>query len=130
LLKKSNPKQLTSYVDQYKWANFLLHPARYEAAGIVCGEAAAFGVPTITNSVGGLATTGKEGISGVVLQAGSPAAEYARVIEHYINNPDEYRNLCKSTRDRYEQQLNWPTAVNRIISRMEKVINSQNELSS
>jgi len=125
-MQKSDPEQLTKYADQYKWAHILLHPARYEAAGIVCGEAAAFGVPTITNSVGGLATTVKEGISGVVLPAGSPPEEYARVIEHYINHPDEYKNLCKTTRDRYEKELNWPTAVNRIIKRMRKVTNSQN----
>ncbi|MCE5208400.1 MAG: glycosyltransferase family 4 protein, partial [Chloroflexi bacterium] len=67
LYNKTIPEQLQGYVANYQWANFLIHPARFEAAGIVPAEAAAFGVPTITNNVGGLATTVADRVSGVVL---------------------------------------------------------------
>ena len=124
-LHKGDPKQLAKYTDQYKWADFLLHPARYEAAGIVCGEAAAFGIPTITNSIGGLATTVEDGVSGVVLPVGSKPDEYTKVIEYYINHDEEYRKLCISTRNRYEKELNWTKAVNRIVARMEQILDSR-----
>ena len=90
LYKKDDPLQRSEYLKQFQWADFLIHPARYEAAGIVCGEAAAFGVPTITNAIGGLATTVENGVSGIVLPALSPAEEYVKVIEHFLKEPAEY----------------------------------------
>ena len=114
LFKKDDPAQRKEYLAQYAWADFLIHPARYEAAGIVCGEAAAFGVPTITNAIGGLATTVEHGVSGVVLPKISPAEEYARVIRHYVEHPQEYLSLRCNTHERYESVLNWDSAGDRI----------------
>ena len=69
--KKNDPDQLKQYLDLYRKANILIHPALFEPAGIVAAEAAAFGTPTITNDVGGLATTVADGESGIVLPAGA-----------------------------------------------------------
>ncbi len=107
LYNKTRPEELQAYADNYRWANFLLHPARFEAAGIAPAEAAAFGVPTLTNNVGGLATTVADGVSGVVLPKHSPASEYARVCRQYAADPAAYRQLCLSTRRRYDRELNW-----------------------
>lgn len=107
LYNKTIPEQLQRYADNYRWANFLLHPARFEAAGIVPAEAAAFGVPTLTNNVGGLASTVADGVSGVVLPKHSPAEGYVRVLQDFTRDPAAYRRLCLSTRQRYETELNW-----------------------
>lgn len=104
--RKSDPAQLENYVDWYKWANLLLHPARFEAAGIVPSEAAAFGTPTITNDTGGLATTVKHGESGIVLPRKSPPEAYVRAIRELIGQPERYYALCHSTRQRYDRELN------------------------
>lgn len=114
LFRKDIPVERAEYLAQYQWADFLLHPARYEAAGIVCGEAAAFGVPTITNAIGGLATTVEDGVSGVVLPISSPAQAYAEVIYHYLDNPGLYTRLRETTRERYERELNWNAAGDKI----------------
>lgn len=114
LFRKDVPAERAEYLAQYQWADFLLHPARYEAAGIVCGEAAAFGVPTITNAIGGLATTVEDGVSGVVLPISSPAQAYAEVIYHYLDNPGLYTRLRETTRERYERELNWNAAGDKI----------------
>jgi glycosyltransferase involved in cell wall biosynthesis len=45
LYNKSIDSQLKKYVGHYQWSHFLIHPAKFEAAGIVPSEAAAFGVP-------------------------------------------------------------------------------------
>lgn len=104
---KTDPVQLKAYLDQYRWAHLLLHPARFEAAGIVPGEAAIFGVPTITTNAGGLATTVCNQVSGIVLPKDSPPELYITAIKELINNPNVYHTLCQSTRERYEKELNW-----------------------
>jgi len=71
VFKKTIESELLAYAGQYLWPHFLFHPASYDAAPIVTTEAAAFGVPTIMNNVGGIGSTVKDGISGVVLPAHS-----------------------------------------------------------
>jgi len=115
LFNKTIPEELEGYLSQYQWADFLIHPARFEAAGIVPSEAAAFGVPTITNQTGGLATTVEDGRSGIVLPGGSPAAVYATAIEEFVLAPDRYQALCRTTRQRYEKELNWPALGGRLM---------------
>lgn len=120
LYRKTIPDELIGYVENYRWADFLIHPARFEAAGIVPGEAAAFGVPTITNAAGGLETTVTNGNSGVVLPKGSPADVYAEAIIGYVNDRDAYLQLSRSTRKRYETELNWKFAGQVIINALRK----------
>ncbi len=104
---KSDPEQLEQYADLYRRAHLLIHPAYFEPAGIVPGEAAAFGTPTITNNTGGIATTVKDGVSGLVLPRGSPAGAYVEKIKELIANPETYYRLCRTSRERYELELNW-----------------------
>ncbi len=104
---KSIPEQLDEYVDLYRMAHLLIHPAVFEAAGIVPSEAAAFGTPTITNDAGGLATTVADGESGVVLPTWSGPDVYVKAILGLVNNPSLYYALCQKARARYERELNW-----------------------
>jgi glycosyltransferase involved in cell wall biosynthesis len=122
LYDKSDKTQLEEYIDHYRWAHFLIHPARFEAAGIVPSEAAAFGVPTITNAAGGLATTVKDRVSGVVLPGQSDAQGYFEILQYYIKHPDEYMQLRRSTRQRYEQELNWDITGRKIFEIIENVV--------
>jgi len=119
---KTIPEDLDAYLDNYRWAHFLVHPARFEAAGIVPSEAAAFGVPTLTNNTGGLATTVKDDVSGLVLPKDSPAEMYVSKILKFINNPDKYQSLARSTKDRYQRELHWEAVGKKIIRIAEKTI--------
>jgi glycosyltransferase involved in cell wall biosynthesis len=130
LFKKSIPEQLQEYAGQYLWPHFLIHPARYDAAPIVTAEAAAFGVPTLTNAVGGIASTVKNGISGVVLPAGSPASEYVKVIRHYYDNPTEYLALRRSTRDRYDWELNWESAGKKVVEVIRQAVEEKQAITA
>ena len=116
LYKKADPEMLKGYVSHYQWAHLLIHPARYEAAGIVCSEAAAFGAPTITNAAGGLATTVKEEVSGIVLPRGSTAEKYVEAIEGFLNNPQRYTRMSKTARERYFEELNWRSMAANILA--------------
>ena len=119
---KTNAVQQEAYLDQYRWAHLLIHPARFEAAGIVPAEAAIFGVPTITTCAGGLATTVKNNVSGIVLPQNSPPDLYVYTIKELLNNPGIYSALCQSTRERYEKELNWAAAGKRLQQAIEKLI--------
>ncbi|MBG0787648.1 MAG: glycosyltransferase family 4 protein [Anaerolineaceae bacterium] len=107
LLSKTDPLQQEAYLDNYRWADFLLFPSRFDAAGIVPSEAAGFGVPTITNAAGGIETTVKNLVSGIVLPKHSPPESYIRVVQHYLENPKAYEALRRSTYARYLSILNW-----------------------
>ena len=123
--KKTDEQALNNYADQYRWAHFLLHPARYDSAPIVTAEAAAFGVPTLTNAVGGIATTVQDGVSGKVLPALSPAEEYVKLIRYYVEHPDEYRKLRLSSRERYERELNWKVVGDSVVGVIRQVVAEQ-----
>lgn len=121
---KSKPAELAKYIDHYRWAHFLIHPARFEAAGIVPSEAAAFGVPTITNSVGGLATTVEDQVSGIVLPKHSDAQRYFDVLQYYVQRPGDYLKLRKSTKQRYEREVNWKITGKRIFNVIKSVVDA------
>jgi glycosyltransferase involved in cell wall biosynthesis len=125
--RKSDPVELAEYLAEYKQAHFLIHPARFEAAGIAPAEAAAFGTPTITNDSGGLGTSVKDGVSGVVLPSGSPPEAYAHVVADLVNDPDRYLALRRSTRRRYEEELNWEVAGRRLSEILEGVVKAHAE---
>jgi glycosyltransferase involved in cell wall biosynthesis len=120
--QKSIPEQLEQYVDLYRKAHLLIHPALFEAAGIVPGEAAAFGTPTVTNNSGGLGTTVENDVSGIVLPKGSPAEAYVKAISKLINDPQRYYLLCQTSRERYERELNWGVANKRFGEILRQVV--------
>ena len=120
--KKSDPDQLRLYMDLYRWAHLLIHPARFEAAGIVPAEAAAYGTPTITNNTGGLGTSVLDGVSGIVLPKGSPPEAYVQAIIDLVNDPERYQRLCQTTRERYEKELNWEVAGPRLVAALESAV--------
>lgn len=122
--KKSDPEQLDAYMDLYRWAHLLIHPARFEAAGIVPAEAAAFGTPTITNDTGGLGTSVLDGVSGIVMPKGSPPEAYVQAITDLVNDPERYQRLCQTTRERYEKELNWEVAGPRLVAALEYAVDA------
>ena len=105
--QKNDHNQLNQYLKFFEKAHFLVHPARFEASALVTSEAAAFGTPTVTNATGGMETTVKDNVSGIVLPKGSRAVAYAKIIINQIKNFKKYQSLCDATFDRYKKELNW-----------------------
>jgi len=122
LFNKKDPAQLTKYVELYRRAHFLIHPARFDPSPIVTSEAAALGTPTITNDVGGIATSVKHGVSGIVLPKHSPPEAYVRAIRDLISEPERYYALCESARRRYEEELNWEVAGKQVYRVLQEAI--------
>lgn len=107
---KEDPQELSNYFENFGWAQLLVHPSRFHSAGIVISEAAAFGLPTITNNVGGLATTVQHGYSGIVLPERSRASAYCQAIIDLMQEPQRYQSLRKNVRKRFDEELDWQVA--------------------
>jgi len=118
--------ELGRYTDYLSESHLLLHPALFDPAPRVTAEAAAFGTPTITNNTGGLGTSVLDGVSGIVLPKGSPAEAYVQAIIDLVNDPERYRRLCQTTRERYEKELNWDVAGKRLVSVLEEAVKEHN----
>jgi glycosyltransferase involved in cell wall biosynthesis len=79
-------------------------------------------VPTLTNAVGGLTTTVEDQISGIVLPRGSPAEAYVAALKRWLDEPEAYLALRRSTRQRFGRELNWQAAGQRLFAIMAKVV--------
>jgi glycosyltransferase involved in cell wall biosynthesis len=127
-LKKTDPEQLERYLDLYRRTHLLVHPTRFDPSPLVPSEAAAFGVPTITNNAGGMATTVADGVSGIVLPKDSPPESYVDEIIKLARDPARYRSLRISTRQRYETELNWEVTSKRLAVIVAHVAEPRQEL--
>lgn len=114
VFNKENPDELISYFTQLNSTDLLIHPSRFHAAGIVISEAAAFGVPTITNAVGGLATSVLHNKTGIVLPEGSQAEAYCDAIINLIGNRSLYQSLSLAAKERFDSELSWEKAGERL----------------
>jgi glycosyltransferase involved in cell wall biosynthesis len=87
--------------------HFFILPTRFDCTPIVFCEASAFGLPSLSANTGGVAGHIKEGVNGFLIPYEDNGEGYAKKIMSLLEKPEEYRNLCVSTRDHYEKALNW-----------------------
>jgi glycosyltransferase involved in cell wall biosynthesis len=122
--EKEDPEQIKEYFECYTWADLLIHPSRFHSAGIVISEAAAFGLPTITNASGGLATSVQHDHTGLVLPEGSPAQAYVDSIKSLVDDKDRYKRYRAAARDRFDEILNWEIAGQNLVGIIREVVNT------
>ena len=122
-LNKNNPNDLSHLTELLRSSSFLLLPTRAEAYGIVFCEASAFGLPSITTSVGGVTTAVHDNVNGKLLPLTADYKEYAQCIAELWNDKKAYTELSYSSRKRYEDELNWDIAGKRIVNILEGLVN-------
>ncbi|HEX3756275.1 MAG TPA: glycosyltransferase family 4 protein, partial [Rhizomicrobium sp.] len=91
----------------YQRSHFLLLPTRAEAYGVAFVEACAHGVPCMGSSVGGVTTIIKDGVNGRLLPLEAPPALYADRIQSLWQDPQSYRELCRSAFRTTQSRLSW-----------------------
>lgn len=106
-LNKNKPDEFQQLHQILLQTDYLLLPTRAEAAGVVFCEASAYGIPTITTNTGGVTTYVRYGMNGFSLPPDAGAELYAEKIASLYNDITAYKSLCKSSRELYEQDLNW-----------------------
>ena len=105
----------------YLESDFFIVPSRLECYGIVFCEAAAFGLPVLSSITGGIQTIVKDGINGYLLPLESDGSEFAnKIIE--IKENRNYEQLCISSRQRYNEVLNWDVAGKKLKQLIESIV--------
>jgi glycosyltransferase involved in cell wall biosynthesis len=115
-LRKRVAGELQQLEELYCRSHFLLLPSAAEPYGIVYAEASAFGLPSVATDVGGVATVVRPGRNGLLFSRDATPDEYAAAIARLWQDPDKYADLCRTSREEYEQRLNWSVAIDALRS--------------
>lgn len=90
-------------------ADFFILLTKTEAAGIVFGEACAYGIPSITYDTGGIGDYVRNDINGYRLPVGSTARDFVEKIIELAHDPEKTEEMSLNARRMYEEELNWET---------------------
>ncbi len=107
ILDKSIPKQLAEFCTVLREAHFLLLPTKFDAFGIVFSEAQAFGVPPVSNDVGGVGSAITNRETGLLLPIGASPERFGQEMLVYIRDAKLYSELSQRCRRRYLEHANW-----------------------
>lgn len=102
-------------------SHFLLLPTRAENFGCVFSEASAYGVPSLTTSVGGVPTAVQDGANGLLFPPRPDPAAIADAVLDLLARPGAYRALARSSRAEYERRLNWDVATANVARHLAEV---------
>jgi len=120
-LNKHDVRQSKEIEKLYATSDFLLVPTRCDCTPIVFSEANAFGLPVITTNTGGVRGVMSDGDNGYTIPFSARGSEYAQLIAEIYQNDQRYIALVTSSRDAFEDRLNWDAwgiAVNKILQKL------------
>lgn len=108
------------------WRLFLSHhffilPTRFDCTPIVFCEASSFGLPILSSDTGGVRGHVKEGRNGFLIPFEDQGKLYAKKIMEIIHS-NTYLDLCVTTRECYEEQLNWESWAKHFTAEIERSI--------
>lgn len=108
-LNKQVPAERAEFERLWRESDFFILPSRCECAGVVYCEAAAYALPALAARTGGVPSIVLDGRNGYTLPLEAGGDEYADLVAGLVEDPARYSALCESSRDEYEQRLNWDT---------------------
>lgn len=123
-LDKNKPGDLEIFIGFLSTAHFLIQPSRFDVTLPVACEANAYGVPAITTETGGIPDIVQDGVNGYCLPYHSDGRMYSLLISELFGDQERYRQLVESSRERYEERLNWGSWSQRFKQIYEKAIKS------
>ncbi|MGA2697572.1 MAG: glycosyltransferase family 4 protein [Terriglobales bacterium] len=106
-LDKNEPAEREQLQGLYEESSFLILPTRAECFGIVFCEASAYGLPSLAPNTGGVSGAIRDGVNGFLLPCNARGSEYAKEIQRAFTDKTAYQRIRTSSRDEYEQRLNW-----------------------
>lgn len=106
----------------FAMAFVLILPSRAEAAGNVFAEAASYAVPSLAGRTGGVPTMVHEGVNGMLFAVDADGAAYAAAVQALRAEPVRYLALCRSSRQRFEKELNWDGTAAAVVAAARTII--------
>jgi glycosyltransferase involved in cell wall biosynthesis len=119
-LNKSVRAEREKLYSLYKEASFFILPTRFEAYGLVFCEASAYGVPSLATRTGGVPGVITEGENGFLFEPADSGEGYAGKIFELWKDEKQYHRLVSTSREKYENQLNWAAFGNTLIAALEE----------
>lgn len=107
LLDKRDPAQKRRLEGLFQDSHFFFVPSQAENYGMAFCEAAAFGLPSLTTTAGGIPTIVRHGVTGYTLPATAPAAEWAAVLSNAAANPATYHAMAHASHQDFCARLSW-----------------------
>lgn len=120
-LDKNNPDHAALSERLWRENHFFAMPSRAEGFGIVYAEASAYGLPSLACDVGGVAAVVDDD-NGKRFAPDTPVEEYAQWLMQYMARPERYQALCHTSRQKYEQQLNWQYSLSQLEVRLKNLL--------
>jgi len=113
-LSKADPDERRQLSGLFREATFFVLPTRAECAGSVFSEASAFGLPSVGTRTGGVPELIREGVNGFTLPLEARGDAYAELIASVFTDPARYADLCRTSREQFEQRLSWDVWAGRV----------------
>ncbi len=102
-------------------SHFLMLPSQADCTPCAFSEANAYALPVLTAHVGGIPTVVRDGVNGRTFPADAGPEPYAAAIQELFADPRRYRAMAMAAYQEYATRLNWPTAIARVVERLEEV---------
>ena len=106
-LNKNRKEDYSRMLQLLRDTHFLVLPTRAECAGLVFAEASAYGIPSLATETGGVGAMVENGVNGYRLPLEAGGEVYANLIREIFTDKDRYQKLIRSSRAKYENELNW-----------------------
>lgn len=98
----------------YERAAIVAVPSRREGYGVVAREAMAWRRPVVSTNAGGLADVVEDGVTGLVVPTGDPAALRA-ALERLLADAELRARLGAAARAKVEAELGWPMVTEQLL---------------
>lgn len=103
-LRKDNPAERDTFESLLRNAHFFIMPS-FESYGFAFAEASAYGLPSLALRIGGIPI--RDGVNGHALPRTATKEDFAAKILFYAQNEESYFRLRVSSRQLFEDELNW-----------------------
>jgi glycosyltransferase involved in cell wall biosynthesis len=106
-ISKETSEGKKQFHDLISAAHFLILPTKADCTPIVFAEFNSYGIPCLTNDVGGITTLIKANINGQTFDLNSSPAEYAHYIKNLFKDYEKYKKMAYRSYEEYANRLNW-----------------------
>ncbi len=90
--------------------HFFILPTIADATPLVLSEANSFGLPCLTNNVGGISTIIKDNINGKCFHLNQKTEDYVNYIHSVFTDQERYKEFAFTSFNEYTTRLNWKVA--------------------
>jgi len=121
-VKKSEGGGMRLMQEVFTSCHMLILPTLADANPNVIAEASAFGLPTVARDTGGVSTSLRDGINGMLMAKSASPHEYAERIRDAWADRPRYAETAHDSYSYYQRELSWQAAIEKFEVLAEQVI--------